>query len=71
LVLNYVNIETNYDFLRIFDGDSIAQSMLAEISGFSVTTKIYVSTASYMTISFTSDASTVNHGFDASYTINN
>ncbi len=65
------DIETNYDFLYIYDGNSTAAPQLAgsPFTG-TVSPGTFSTTSGAVTFRFTSDLSTVKPGFNATYTCN-
>jgi hypothetical protein len=60
--------ENSWDSLRIYDGNSITDPLIASVLGCSVVPIVYTSTEPFMLLRFTSDASVVNRGFAATYT---
>lgn len=60
------NTEANNDLVKIYDGSSTSDSILANLSGSSLPSSI-TSTGDKMLIVFTSNGSVVSEGFDASY----
>src|SRR5690554_411057 len=60
--INFLNIESGYDFLRIYDGPTTTSPLLGQETGFCEATNdcptmYYTSTSNTLTIQFTSDAS--------------
>lgn len=68
---NLFNVELNYDYLYIYDGNSIAAPQIAG-SPFTGTNSpgIFTTSSGAVTFRFTTDISTVNSGFLATYTCN-
>ena len=61
-----VNLESGYDYLRIYDGESASGAMLAEVNGTTVPGPIVATNASgALTFAFTSDGSVNQAGWAA------
>jgi len=58
--------ESNYDFVKVYDGSSTSSPLLASLSGSSLPSPIR-STSNHLYIRFTSDASVTFNGFTANY----
>ena len=56
--------ESNYDYLRIYDGAGTSGTMLGEFNGQNLTVPQLTSTTGPLTIQFTSDGSVVYPGFE-------
>ena len=79
IILQFVQInitdycsETTFDFLTVYDGDSIGSPVLGTITGCDVTTfsqvaPVFTSSQSNMFVQFISDESTTMTGFTATY----
>jgi len=63
------NLESGYDFVRIYDGASTSDPMLGEFSGRSIP-GVITSSGGVMLVHFTSDGSITAQGWEASYEIN-
>ena len=65
------DVESNYDYLYVYDGNSIAATQIAG-SPFTGTTSpgVFTTSSGAITFRFTSDLSTTRPGFIASYTCN-
>ena len=61
------NLETNYDFLYIYDGDSASAIQIERLSGSSLPSVLRASSGA-MFIRFTTDSSVTKNGFSATYT---
>ncbi|XP_078661576.1 polycystin-1-like protein 2 [Branchiostoma floridae x Branchiostoma belcheri] len=70
LTFDSFDVEQDYDFLRIYDGDSASAAVLQELTGPQSVSPI-VSTSNVMFLRFTSDNSEARQGFNFSYTSNN
>ena len=57
--------ESGYDFVYLYDGSSTGATLLAQLSGSSLSTYTYTSSQQYMYVKFTSDTSTTSTGFTA------
>ena len=57
--------ESGYDFVYLYDGSSTGATLLAQLSGPSLSTYTYTSSQQYMYVKFTSDSSNVATGFTA------
>ena len=66
LSFNSFNLENNYDFLYVYDGPSIASPLIGTYTGTTLPPTIN-STASAITIRFTSDGATVAPGFEVNW----
>lgn len=69
LAFSEFNLESGYDFVRIYDGANTSAPLLGEFSGRSIP-GVITSTGGSMLIHFTSDASITASGWEASYMIN-
>lgn len=70
LNINALDLEANWDFLRIYDGPDASSAMLAEFTGTTVPSGSIKSSQGSMTLLMTSDGNTVGAGFAASWTSN-
>jgi len=65
-----MNIEQNYDFIRIYDGSTFIDTMmLGQLTGLRNTTQTFYSTQRNMFVRFQSDVAIVYRGFTASYMV--
>ena len=69
ITLNFTAFATeqNFDFVKVYDGNTTTDSLLGSYSGSSLPSSV-VSTGGAMLVHFTSDGSTVATGWDANYT---
>ncbi|KAI8508634.1 hypothetical protein Bbelb_137330 [Branchiostoma belcheri] len=71
LTFDSFDVEQDYDYLRIYDGDSASAAVLQELTGPQTSTvSPIVSTSNVMFLRFTSDESEERQGFNFSYTSN-
>jgi hypothetical protein len=61
-------IESSFDYVTIYDGDSASSYEIARITGCNVAPATYASSQCNMFIRFTSDYNVVFRGFNATYT---
>lgn len=69
IVLSFTSFDTenNFDFVTIFDGPNVTSPVLGNYSGSGIPASV-TSTGPSMFVQFTSDATIVSQGWDASYT---
>lgn len=65
----WLDIESGYDFVRVYDGTTTSAPLLGEFTGNSIPSAV-TSSGGSMLIHFTSDHSITATGWDASYEIN-
>ncbi|HCS20765.1 MAG TPA: hypothetical protein DIW47_09430 [Bacteroidetes bacterium] len=68
LTMNALDLENNWDFLRVYDGPDASSPMLAEFTGNTLPTGTIKSSQGSMTLLMTSDGNTIASGFAASWT---
>ena len=67
VIFNSFNLENNFDFLRIYDGNSTAAPLVGTFTGTNLPPQVIASSASgCLTFNFTSDGSVVRDGWNAS-----
>jgi hypothetical protein len=69
LSFNEIITEANYDFVEVFDGNSVRSQSLGKFSGSSEPANL-ISSSNSLTVYFTTDGSTVFEGFSARYSKN-
>ncbi len=71
VTLNFTafDLELNYDYMFIYDGDSVNSPLIGVYNG-TTSPGTIVSTGSYLLVEFRSDCGTTNPGWEANYTIN-
>lgn len=69
LTFSSFNTESNYDFVRVYDGPTTSSPLLGSYSGTSIPPTL-TSTGGSMLVVFTSDSSITRAGWEASYTSN-
>jgi hypothetical protein len=69
LTFSEFNTESDYDFVRVYDGSTTSATLLGQFSGSSLPTTV-IATSGSMLITFTTDNSVVGNGWSASYTSN-
>ena len=62
-----IQLESGYDYLHLYDGNSADYPTLASLTGSNNNGSIYYSTGSYMYVKFTSDDIITNRGFQLRY----
>ncbi|KAH3769494.1 hypothetical protein DPMN_170762, partial [Dreissena polymorpha] len=67
LYFDFFITESNYDYVRVYDGPDTTYRSLGSYSGRNVTTTTVCSSGSSMTVRFTSDSSSTYQGFLASF----
>lgn len=67
LSFNSFNLETNYDYLYVYDGDSYQDSLITILNGSSIPAPI-TGTSGSLFLEFRSDCATLSTGWDASWT---
>lgn len=67
LTFSAFNTETNYDFVKVYDGETTSATLLGSFSGTAMPQQL-TATSGKMLIHFTSDGSTVKAGWSANYT---
>merc|ERR1712001_559379 len=60
-------MEDGYDFVRVYDGNSVEAQLSAELTGTELTTSIFTSSGSAITIQMQSDGSEQRIGFSLEY----
>ncbi|MHB1277026.1 MAG: immunoglobulin-like domain-containing protein [Bacteroidia bacterium] len=68
LTMNALDLENNWDYLRIYDGPDASSPMLAEFTGNTLPSGSIKSSQGSMTLLMTSDGNTFASGFAASWT---
>ena len=64
-----MDLETNYDFLRLYDGDSVDSPPIVTLTGNIQIQPTYFSTGSNLYMKFTSDGGTAGQGFQVQYRV--
>ncbi len=64
LIFDYVDMESGYDYLKIYDGDSPEGTLLASLSG-SFTNQVFASSTGKFYLKVETDGATVKRGWEA------
>ena len=67
-LLILLKVETNYDYLRLYDGNTSNSNMLAELTGYSLPPNVW-SCGNQMLAVFSSDGSVTRAGYYAKITV--
>jgi hypothetical protein len=68
LIFNDIRVENNYDFIEVFDGNSVLNQTIGNITGSNKTATL-ISSSNSLIVSFKTDHSVIREGFSAYYKI--